>query len=225
MRYGLKNREQEFSNVVGQLCLDNIGSSITNLPQFIGQHYAQGSTEPTGGIAFIGHTLGVLTRRVTAETVMVYGHMHNYFMPTGLSSGSISEDDQASTLENLHVSLERAYTSELVERLKFLAEPSEDINEPTLSYGSLKQFIGFIKTYRLQQPDLVLSFDGNVRAEWRQDSAHHFVAEFVPNGFVKFVVFVQSTISSKQIERMAGTTSLEKLVAIMETTGAKWCFE
>lgn len=225
MKYELANREQKFFNVVGQLCLDNIGTSAADTPKLVSQYYKQASTELSGGVVIFGHATGVLTRRITAATVMAYGSMYDYFMPDDQSGRSTPRDDQSSVLESLLGSLERAYTKNLVERLEFLAEPSEDLSEPTLSLGSLKQFISFIKSHRFQQPELVLSFDGNVRAEWRQDRAHHFVAEFLPDGFVKFVVFVESTINSNKIERVAGTPSLEKLSAIMEITGAKWCFE
>lgn len=233
MKYGHANSDREYSNVIGRLCLDNIGSTSVNTPEISKRYFKQGSTELpqgsieliSGGVVIIGHVHSALTQRITAGTLVTYNGPHKYFMPPSLLGVSLPDDNLESVLINLLSSLDRTYTKALVERLQFLAEPSDDLSEPTMSFGSLKQFISFMKSHNFQKPSLVLSFSGNVRAEWRVDSSHHFVAEFLPDGLVKFVIFIQSIINPQKVERVAGTTSLGKLRAIMETFGAKWCLE
>lgn len=221
MSFELAKKIRDYSDVIRQQCLDNMGSSAPKSPEYVEQYYKQGSTGLGSGVVTVGQLFSVRTW-ITTEASTASEASHDYIK--AVNRPIPVEDNLANVLKNLRDSLERPYTKNLIDRLEFLAKPSEDLSEPTLSLGSLKQFISFIKSHNFQQPELVLSFDGNVRAEWWQDRAHHFAAEFLPDGLVKIVEFVESPIDPNKVERISGTPSLGKLKAIMESTGAKWCF-
>lgn len=221
MRRSFGFREDSASAVLAGMCLDSMGHSRANLLNTNEPSYRGVSTGLSQ--AFIPKNLcGPYLTLVSSGTALI---VDSYFMPTYQPSKSEQLDSWTATLEELYASLERDYKKILVERLKFLAEVSEDPHDPVMSYGSLKHFISYIKAHKLSRPELVLSAVGNVRAEWRPDRAHHFAAEFLPDGLVKFVVFVQSENDQKKIERVAGITSLKKLWDFMVTTEANWCFE
>jgi hypothetical protein len=224
MSHELPIRNRDYSNVVRQQYL--VSSSAAKFQKFGEQNAIQGSTELRSG-AVVLHQPIDFSQWITAGTATpsLAFLFANKVVVQFTSRSTLVEDNLTSVLESMLFSLDRSYTKKLVERIEFLAEPSADMREPTLSLGSLKQFYSFIKSHRFKLPEIVLSFAGNLRAEWRQDRAHYFAAEFLPDGMVKFVVFVQSPINHNKIERTSGTPSLGRLRAIMAITGAKWCFE
>jgi len=109
---------------------------------------------------------------------------------------------------------EEHFGHKLSKRLKDLFEGLiDDAEERDLSFDSLQNFLAFFQSEpNLKYPSLVTSPLGNIVAEWRIDSEHHFGAEFLPNKNVRFVVFAPNSKNPLRIDRISGITQFQTLM-------------
>jgi len=111
------------------------------------------------------------------------------------------------------------FSGSIANRLDDLLKASTEEGEgqTALSSDSLRGFIRFIqKETNLVEPGLVLSFSGNIRAEWRRSRKEHFATEFLPNGQVRYVVFSYDEEQPSRIDRMTGLVSADSLMKKVE---------
>ena len=113
---------------------------------------------------------------------------------------------------------ESQFSERFSARFKDLFEGSiDDIEERDLSLESLLNFLDFFQSEtKLNYPSLVTSPTGNIVAEWRVDSDHHFSAEFFPNKNVHFVVFGPNSIIPSRTDRNSGITHYETLMELIK---------
>ena len=125
---------------------------------------------------------------------------------------SISLSSLISFVRN-HVRL--GYSEALASRLSYLHEASIDEapDQAPISVDSLQCFISFIdgKT-ELKEPDVVLTYSGNIRAEWYRSRKEHLGVEFLPTGQVRYVVFARDPNHSTRIDRSSGWVAAESLM-------------
>ena len=126
-------------------------------------------------------------------------------------------------ISNLYEALEYNQAERLMERIKFLASPPNDPDDESLSYGSLVHFVNFIKSHSPQYPDIVLTPNGLLRAEWYQDETHHFIVEFESDGYVRYLSFIRSKKDPNKIERSLGYIPTERLHRTIRFLDAFWC--
>lgn len=111
--------------------------------------------------------------------------------------------------------LKSVYASELASQLEYLREASieEAPEQSPISAASLQGFITFIQENNgLAEPDIVLTYTGNIRAEWHKSRKEHFAAEFLPNGQVRHVVFSRDPSRPSRTDRTQGLVSADTLL-------------
>ncbi len=115
--------------------------------------------------------------------------------------------------------IDAPFSASIANRLEYLLSASvrEGEGQVVLSSDSLRGFISLIqKETNLVEPDLVLSFSGNIRAEWRRSRKEHFAAEFLPDGQVRYVVFSYDEEHISRIDRVTGLVSVGSLMRKVE---------
>ncbi|MDH3379610.1 MAG: hypothetical protein OEQ39_22010 [Gammaproteobacteria bacterium] len=112
-----------------------------------------------------------------------------------------------------------------IEELNSLSHIEGDEQSP-MSTLSLQNFISFIsQELRLTSPGIALSYNGNIRAEWRKSRRQHFAVEFLPTGRVQFVVFAPDSTNPKSVDRFSGTSSAQILMSKVHSLGVgDWAF-
>ncbi len=107
------------------------------------------------------------------------------------------------------------YSSKLADRLDYLHEASieEAPEQSPISVDSLQGFINFLKKEQnLGEPDVVLSYEGNIRAEWHKSRREHFAVEFLPDCQVRYVIFSSDPDYPSRTNRVSGLVSAETLM-------------
>lgn len=123
----------------------------------------------------------------------------------------------------------RTFSEPLVERLRTLAEEPEEPDEQPMSPDSLRHFLGFLSNWiagapDLRRPEIAISFEGNIGIEWRSGQGELLGVEFLPNGDVRFVIFVRNARNPERIERLSGILSVDRLRKILVEVGVlAWC--
>lgn len=133
--------------------------------------------------------------------------------PSSYFPTSATTSDLISYVRN-HVRL--AYSGSLANRLEYLrgASIEEAPEQAPISVSSLQSFVSFItREPRLAEPDLVLTYSGNIRAEWHKSRKEHFSVEFLPNGQVRYVVFTRDPDHATRTDRTSGLVSAETVMA------------
>ncbi len=129
--------------------------------------------------------------------------LHILQQPSSYSPVSAITSDLISFVRN-HLRL--AYSGSLANRLEYLREASieEAPEQAPVSVDSLQSFISFIRSSKLAEPELVLTYTGNIRAEWHKSRKEHFSVEFLPNGQVRYVVFARDPDHATRTDRASG---------------------
>ncbi|MCH9049881.1 MAG: hypothetical protein IIA72_02175 [Proteobacteria bacterium] len=115
-----------------------------------------------------------------------------------------------------------SFARKLAGRLEILNEVAEEetFGQAGLSPESLRMFIKFLElASEFKYPGVVLSPAGNVRVQWRAASNKLFVAEFYPDGEVRFVIFRPDSSRLDRTSRFSGITSVESLLSEVEPHG------
>lgn len=139
------------------------------------------------------------------------------------SKETLPTNDPESSLSDL-IDLFRHYpkmdfAERIAARLDYLLEVSreEQPEQAPPAAGSLDSFLAFLtKNPGLAYPDIVLTFDGNVRAEWTHSSNEHFAIEFCEDGNVRFVIFAPDPKHPYKTSRVSGTATIDSVVGLAE---------
>lgn len=100
-------------------------------------------------------------------------------------------------------------------RLNYLLEVSreEQPEQAPPAAASLQGFLAFLfKNPDLAYPDLVLTPDGNVRAQWRRGPRQHFAVEFLEDEDVRFVIFAPDPKHPYKTARVSGTATVDSVM-------------
>lgn len=111
--------------------------------------------------------------------------------------------------------LQVPYASELADRLDDLHEASieEAPEQSPISTLSLYRFINFLqKEQNLEEPDVVLSDEGHIVAEWHKSRREHFSVEFMPDGQARYVIFSPDPDYPSRTNRVSGLVSADTLM-------------
>jgi len=125
--------------------------------------------------------------------------------------------------------LHAPFTPRLVSRLELLAAEPDEPDEQPMAPDSLRNFIDFLSKFlrevpELTYPDIVLSFSGNIGAQWRKSQTEQFFAEFLSNGDVRCLVFTPNPKHPNKIIRASVTTSVDLLLDTVRHFGVlRWC--
>ena len=111
--------------------------------------------------------------------------------------------------------LRLAHASNIASRLEYLRETciEEAPEQAPISVQSLQGFIFFLqRESNLAEPDIVITYAGNIRAEWHRSRKEHFAVEFLPTGQVRYVVFSSDLNHPSRTDRTFGVVSAESLM-------------
>ena len=107
------------------------------------------------------------------------------------------------------------FSNQLAERLEELVEISQEEfpEQAPVSGRSLSDFTEFLCSVPdISEPDVILTYDGNIRAEWTKSSNKHFAVEFLGDSQTRFVVFSPDPRKSHITNRVSGLSTLTSLL-------------
>ena len=123
----------------------------------------------------------------------------------------------------IQTNAELPFAKRLAERLEQLVEISEEEfpEQEPMSARSLEDFFEFIRSIpNITYPDVILTYEGNVRAEWTQSRNRHFAVEFLGGNETRFVVFAPDQKTPYKTNRVSGLSTLSSLLEIISPYGA-----
>lgn len=127
-------------------------------------------------------------------------------------------------IAHFRMSTDLPYGQRLADRLEFLIR-TEKARYPVdwqFSGSSLIGFLSFMEKHpRLRYPDLSLSPDGFIVAQWRESTTRNAVLQFQDTGWAQLVLFAPSPAGAT---RISGVMSPQKAFQTLEVHGAdRWC--
>ena len=134
--------------------------------------------------------------------------------PSTAPKGSTDDcAEKQEVINDIRLNQSFPFSSRLADRIEFLVEAGEAPEEQPLALGSLKYFLRFLESIsNLAYPDIMLSTHGNLRVQWTKSRKEHFVAEFLPTGDVRFVVFTQNKKHADKVTRVFGSATTDMLL-------------
>jgi hypothetical protein len=112
------------------------------------------------------------------------------------------------------------YTANRLGEILSFQEELEHGEQP-ISLSSLKQFIRFLLEHScLQEPSIVVTDRGNVKAIWEYSEKQIFWIEFYPSGDVRYLAFVPNERRSDGIERTASWSTASDVFDRAKSLGA-----
>jgi len=109
------------------------------------------------------------------------------------------------------------FAGRLAARLNDLYESSQEEfpDQQPMSSRSLQDFLTLIRSVPgITHPQIVLTYEGNIRAEWTKSHTKHFAVEFLGDNRTKFVIFAPDTNNPYRINRVSGFSTLASLLEI-----------
>ncbi|MCI0559948.1 MAG: hypothetical protein MN733_15765 [Nitrososphaera sp.] len=114
------------------------------------------------------------------------------------------------------------YAARLTARLQYLVQTSEEEfpEQEPMSSRSLQDLLYFIRSVpNITYPALVLTSQGNIRAEWTKERRKHFAVEFLGSNDVRFVVFAPDRKRPHKTNRVSGLSTLDSLMEFVQPYG------
>jgi len=246
MNHGSSVESINFSNVICKNCLTEVSSSTASeVKQVILPYINEAATSPEYNL---NHSLGSVLSCVANQygysvinvidrdnTPVFYvldesiGSIENtandvYDVFNSFTECSSNESRIQKLINNINIEIREDYTDELIDRLRYLSEPTEDLYEGKMEYGSLAYFLMFLKTRNVLYPDIVLTPSGLIRAEWYLDNTHQFITEFLSDGYIRYVAINASAKNEDVILRNTGTMEFDTIkTTIRHYKTNAWC--
>ncbi len=136
------------------------------------------------------------------------------------------ETSVAELITNVRTSPDLPFAYRLAARLEYLVETSEEEfpEQEPMSSSSLKDFVEFIVEFIrsvpvIAYPSVVLSYEGNICAEWTQARNKHFAVEFLGGNEVHFVVFAPDHKKPYKTNRASGLSTIGSLMELVYPYG------
>lgn len=123
--------------------------------------------------------------------------------------------------------LDIPFANKLADRLEYLVKTSEEEfpEQEPISSRSLKDFIGFISSVsNAAYPAVVLTYSGNIRAEWTKAHNKHFAVEFFGDKDLRFVIFAPDSKRPYKTNRVSGQTNIDSLMELVQPYGISGWF-
>lgn len=114
--------------------------------------------------------------------------------------------------------LDWPFAQDMGQRLEYLDLTShEDFpDQAPISPNSLRAFIEFVCSIpKLVYPAIVLTYSGNIRAEWTRTQDKHFAVEFLDTNQVRFVVFAPDPQNPFEVSRASGIASIDSVLTLV----------
>lgn len=112
--------------------------------------------------------------------------------------------------------LSRPLLSErIADRLAYLHSLDDDLepDQAPISAGSQKNFMQFMISRRqFTDPSIGVTPDGYIQAEWHLDKDNHFVIQFLPNGYARYVAVAPNSSKPEHPKRMSGFLPFEEVL-------------
>jgi hypothetical protein len=115
----------------------------------------------------------------------------------------------------LSTSTDLSFVDQLVARIRDLVEASEEEypDQAPVSAESLRDFIAFVQSVPgIVYPALVLTPQGNIRAEWTKARNKHLGLDFSGDNDIRFVVFAPDPCKPHRTNRASGLTTSGSLL-------------
>jgi hypothetical protein len=145
---------------------------------------------------------------------------HSYTMKT------IEAQEPERSLSELIAYIERLpsipFAGRLAARIRYLAEISRE-EYPDQAPPVVPSLMGLItlleRTPGLAYPDVVLTPQGNIRAQWRRDRNRHFALEFLGGDDARFVVFASDPRHPYKTLRASGLATVDSVLELVRPYG------
>jgi hypothetical protein len=150
----------------------------------------------------------------SSQVIVLYSESPSRLTDEGLASDE-SIDGLIAELRNTR---SLPFAARLADRIKTLIALSEEEypDQQPLSPPSLRDVIEFIKVPRqFAYPDVVLTFVGNIRIQWRKARNRHFAIEFLGGRAVRWVVFAPDPTIQFRTTRASGLTTLDSVMQLV----------
>lgn len=147
--------------------------------------------------------------------------LRSYSIPSQIldtSSGSEPREPSVNELIERARKLNVPFAEKMANRIEYLASicQEEYPDQAPISPCSLQTFIAFVSSVpNLVYPSLVLTWAGNIRAEWTKAKDQHLAIEFLDDGKVRFVVFAPDPKSPYQTARASGISSADSVLELV----------
>lgn len=132
----------------------------------------------------------------------------------------------AGIIEDLAANTAICNADRIASRLFYLAEVcrEEAPEQAPISRASLHDLEGFLRSVpMLAYPSLVITLEGNIRAEWKGSPNKHLAIEFTGDQTVRFVIFVPDRQRPKQINRASGAAHIDSVLELLHPYGlSEW---
>ena len=114
------------------------------------------------------------------------------------------------------------FAGRLAARIRYLAEISRE-EYPDQAPTAVPSLMGLITlleiTLGLAYPDVVLTPQGNIRAQWRLDRNRYFALEFLEGEEVHFVVFAPDPKHPYKTLRASGLATVDSVLELVRPYG------
>ena len=114
------------------------------------------------------------------------------------------------------------FGNQLAARLEYLIDISREEfpHQEPISPQSLRDFISFINSFPdIIFPALVLTPQGNIRAEWTIARNKHFAVEYLGNSDTSYVIFAPDKKKPYKTNRSSGLSTIDNLEDIIKLYG------
>lgn len=114
-----------------------------------------------------------------------------------------------------------SHASRIADRLAYLREAAEEeADETRPNPNSIRRFFEFLTLHkRLRYPDLSLTPDGEIYAQWRESADRQFSLVFLPDGTIHFVLFAPNKGKPDMVVRIHGVESYRTVLENLQLYG------
>jgi hypothetical protein len=138
-------------------------------------------------------------------------------VPTASSPG-LPEHSLSELIDHIEKGLQVPFGKRLADRIRYLVAVSRE-EYPDQAPPEASSLMGLIKLLQivpgLTCPDVVLTPEGNVRAQWRGSKNQNFALEFLNDEDVRFVVLAPDRRRPYKTLRAAGLATVDGVMELM----------
>ena len=115
------------------------------------------------------------------------------------------------------------YAGSTHERLSALFDATReerkfDRGDEFISADSIRWFLFYMEKNRgITFPEIVITNDGNLSAEWRESADQLLAIEFLPFRDVRYVVFARNSNDKRKIDRVAASSQVDTVLDNVDT--------
>jgi hypothetical protein len=137
------------------------------------------------------------------------------------TTADVTVDPFANALNDIRRLVQIPFAHELAQRLKNLRSWSLEDDGKDIDHESLRSFVAFLQVEAIRKrPDLTLTPERRVFAQWNPQKGRLFSLEFYGGNFVRFVILDKDTTNRDSPIRMSGRIEVGSVRRIAKANDA-----